>query len=416
MPEPAPTTPTRRGFLRLLAGAPALAAAPALGATGCGGPESTPEERAALERRRRREQERSGEGPLGELRFEGYRGLAELPWLELDGQGRLALADAGVPAGIDLHTHLGMSMLFAPDVDLSARPERVRYMLDCDAEPGGCELDLDRYMNQNFSPEGLSDLRWNALRQLTVGSPWAATQTIPALAEELERLGFEHATALPIAFGLPFGDELSERWLAALDGSPHAGRVLPGCSVHPSDPEKRARLRRYVRQGARILKLHPEMQRFRPDAAEAMEVYEECERLGLPVIFHAGRSGIEPEWLRPYALVRHLEAPAAEFPELPMVLGHGGALDWPDAIPLAARHANLSLGIASLGASAILEMVRELGPERLTFGSDWPFYPVASALAKVLVVGRERPDAVAPVLRENSLRVLEWGAERRAAA
>ena len=145
-------------------------------------------------------------------------------------------------------------------------------------------------------------------------------------------------------------------------------------------------------------------------------VYEACVDHDLPVIFHAGRSGIEPEGLRPYALLRHFEAPAAEFPQLPLVLGHGGALDWPEALPLARRRPNLRLGIASLGASAILELVRELGPERLTFGSDWPFYPVASALAKLLLVGRERPEAVEPILRTNPLRVLAWGAERRAAA
>ena len=56
------------------------------------------------------------------------------------------------------------------------------------------------------------------------------------------------------------------------------------------------------------------MMRFAPDDPEAMQIYAECERLGLPVIFHAGRSGIEPESIRPYALIRHYVPAIAAYP------------------------------------------------------------------------------------------------------
>jgi len=398
----------------MAAGTGALAA---LGGTSlaCGrGPESTDAERRALAERTRRERERSGDGPLGVLRFDGYRGLAELPWFTRDDAGHVVLAVDDLAAGIDLHTHLGMALGFAPHPDLHAGTDRVRYMLDCEGEPEACAspLDLDVYMNLNFTEEGLSRLRSGALRQFTTGSPKAATHTIPNLAAELDRMGFARAAVLPIAFGLPgagllgrerVGDDLPERWLAALAASPHRERFLPGASVHPRESDALPRLRRQVRAGARILKLHPEMQRFAPDAPEAMAIYAECQRIGLPVIFHAGRSGIEPESLRPYALLRHFEEPAAAFPELPLVLGHGGARDWPDAIEVARRHDNLFVGIASLGASAIREHLRRVGPERLVFGSDWPFYPLATSVAKLLLAVEGRMDAAEAVLRGNAL-------------
>lgn len=50
----------------------------------------------------------------------GYRGLAELPWFHLDAAGRLRCTDDSVPETIDLHCHLGMSVLFAPHVDLQS--------------------------------------------------------------------------------------------------------------------------------------------------------------------------------------------------------------------------------------------------------------------------------------------------------
>ena len=399
----------RREFLFRAAGAAGLC----LG-SGCRGEaDITPEEVALLEERTRDELARSGRGPLGPLRVRGYRGIAELPWFELDAAGQPILVADDVPRGIDLHTHLGIALGLAPETNLHAATPRVSYVLDCDGEPGGCDLDLDVYMNLNFSPEQLRSLRFGALRQFTIGNPQTATHTLPNLAAELDRAGFESAAVLPIAFGFPLGDELADRWLEALEVSPHASRFLPGASVHPRDTKCLSELRDQTRRGARLLKLHPEMQRFYPYDREVMEICAECERIGLPIIFHTGRSGIEPEWLRPYALPRHWEEMAASFPRLPIVLGHGGARDLPDAITLARRYPNLVLGIASLGASAIGELIDELSAERLVFGSDWPFYPVTTSLAKLLWATRDRPRDREPILRGNALRLLASVEPRR---
>ncbi len=401
----------RRDFLRSAVGGLGLCAG-----VGCGGePDITEAETASLEARTRAELERSGRGPLGPLRVRGYRGLAELPWFELDAKGRPRLAADDIPPGIDLHTHLGMALGLAPVLDLHAATPQVHYVLDCDGEMEGCDLDLDVYMNLNFTPAQLRGLRFAALRQFTIGNPAAATHTLPNLAAELDGAGFARAAVLPIAFGLPFGDNLAERWLEALTASPHTDRFLPGGSVHPRDPARLEKLRDQARRGARIVKLHPEMQRFYPYDPAAMEIYAECERIGLPVLFHAGRSGIEPEGIRPYALLRHLEEPAASFPRLPIILGHGGARDLPDAIPLARRYSNVHLGIASLGASAIARLIDALGPERIVFGSDWPFYPVNTSLAKLLWATRDRADAREPILRGNALRLFASVEARREA-
>ncbi len=79
-----------------------------------------PEDVANLERQRREEAEQSGKGPFGPQRYRGYRGLAELPWFELDDGGRLRCVDEAVPRAIDMHTHLGIALLFAPSLDLQA--------------------------------------------------------------------------------------------------------------------------------------------------------------------------------------------------------------------------------------------------------------------------------------------------------
>ncbi|MDX1648215.1 MAG: amidohydrolase family protein [Myxococcota bacterium] len=427
LPSPAPRDPGRRAFLGGLGALAAAAALPASGGAllGCG-PGGDEEDARRLEARIAAERARAGQGPLGERVFRGYRGLAELPEFALGADGRLRCVASGVDGAVDVHTHLGIAVLLAPGIDLTRRTERVRYFLDCDDPelPEPCRLDLDVYINDNFTRPMRRRLTIEQLRQAFLGSTFARTHTAANLVEELERMRFGHAAVLPIDLGLPFGDDTTFTWIEAIDAlegaqagagaDAGAPRLVPGASVHPRDPDKEAKLRRAASRGARIVKLHPEFQRFFPDAPEAMEVYALCEELGLPVIFHAGRSGIEPAQLRPYALLRHYEPAAAEFPELPFVFGHGGARDLPDAVGVARRRPNVWLGTSSLGVTVLGEAMEALGPERFVFGSDWPFYAVAAPLAKVLLLTRDDPAARRLVLRGNAERVLPRGTLRPA--
>jgi predicted TIM-barrel fold metal-dependent hydrolase len=398
-----PASIDRRSFLQALLGWAALG--PALGA--CAPErEHTREDTARLAEQRRREQERSGQGPYGRLRFRGYRGLAKLPYFELDDAGRLRVAVPDLPAAIDVHAHLGMSLLFAPSIDLLERTPRVRHFLDCDATNPGCELDLDVYVNANFDEPGLSRLRRELASQFLWGNDAARTHTLPNLVDEMDAMGIARAAILPIAFGLPFGDRLTERWMQAIETSGASDRLLPCASVHPRDELRLEKLRAYARRGARAIKLHPAGQRFFADESGAMELYAECERLGLPVIFHAGRAGIEPEAALAYNLMRHYVGAVESFPGVRFVLGHAGARDVAEAIPLARRHANVWLGCHGQGVTQLHELLEALGPGKLLFGSDWPWYHLGATLAKLLIVTEGDPAARFAVLRGNAEQVL----------
>jgi hypothetical protein len=400
--------PVRLSRRQLLAAGTLGAASLAL--PGCGNDDAperyTAEDIEKLARQRQTELARSGQGPFGPQRYAGYRGLSELPWFELDPDGELRCVADDLPPAIDIHCHLGMSMLLAPEIDLQARVPRVRHLLDCDATNPGCDLDLDVYINANFSEDDLWELRKGALAQLTWGSAAAATQTIPSLLAEMDAAQVGEALILPISFGLPFGDDLSERWMAAIDEAGADRRLLRGASVHPRDPDRIAKLERLAAAGARAVKLHPTMQRFYPDDPDVMDIYQACERLGLVVIFHAGRAGIEPEATHRYALPRHFEGAFSSFPKLDFVMGHAGARDTAEALPLALAYDNAWLGIHGQGVTTLAEMLEATGGERMLYGTDWPFYHLAATLAKVLIVTEGRPEQRDAVLRGNAERLL----------
>jgi predicted TIM-barrel fold metal-dependent hydrolase len=384
-----------------------LAAAPALLLPGCrDSTRYTEADTRTLEAQRKRELAQSGLGPHGAQRYVGYRGLADLPYFELDESGTLRCTVTDLPRVLDIHAHLGMSLLLAPQLDLLARSERVEHMLDCDAEDPGCPLDLDVYINANFRPSDLRSLQWNAIAQLSWGSRKAATHTIPNLIDEMDATCIAQAMILPIAFGLPFGDDLSERFMSAIERAGVGDRLLAGASVHASDPHAVEKLRRYALAGARMVKLHPAGARFFPDADEMFPIYRTCGELGLPVIFHGGRAGIEPEYAHQFTLIRHYEGAFRAFPEVQFVLGHAGARDVEDAIALAARYPNVCFGIHGQGVTMLGRLLDEVGPERLLFGSDWPFYHLAATLAKVLLVTEGRPDERYALLRGNAVRIL----------
>jgi predicted TIM-barrel fold metal-dependent hydrolase len=361
---------------------------------------------ARLARQWETERARSGRGPFGPQRYRGYRGLAELPWFEIDSAGQLRCVADDLPPAIDIHCHFGMSLFLAPEVDLQARTARVQHLLDCDAQEPGCELDLDVYINANFNEDDLWELRKGAVAQLLWGSAAARTQTIPNLLAEMDATQVGEALILPIAFGLPLGDDLCERWMAAIDEAGAGERLIRAASVHPRDQERVAKLERYAAAGARAVKLHPTMQRFYPDDPDVMEIYQACERLGLAVVFHAGRAGIEPESTHRYALPRHFEGALSSFPKVDFVLGHAGARDAAAALPLAIRHENAWLDIHGQGVTTLREMLDATGGERMLYGTDWPFYHLAATLAKVLIVTEGRPKERDALLRGNAERLL----------
>lgn len=393
----------RRGFLRSLAAVPAGLALP-----GCSsdtdGPRYTREDIELLANQRREEAARSGQGPFGRHVYPGYRGLAQLTWFDLDDRGHLVCTDDSIPEAIDVHAHLGMSVLFEPALDLQARSPRVKHLLDCDARTPGCPLDLDIYANGNFSDDALDALSRHTIAQALWGSDFAVTQTIPNLLDEMDAMRVAQAFILPIKLGLPFGDSQTRHWRDSIAAAGQGDRLVAGLSVYPGDDNAIAEMRGHAATGARLMKLHPTVQAFYPDHPDYLPLYEEAQDLGLVIFFHGGRAGIEPDSRMRYAMPRHYEAVLQQFPRLQVILGHAGARDNEAMLALALRHTNAWLGIHGQGITRLDAMIEQTGGERLLFGTDWPFYHIGMSLAKVLICTDtpQRDGVRRMILRENA--------------
>jgi predicted TIM-barrel fold metal-dependent hydrolase len=64
------------------------------------------------------------------------------------------------------------------------------------------------------------------------------------------------------------------------------------------------------------------------------------------------------------------------------------------------------LEIASQAPSSVRRIMERAPPDRIVFGTDWPWYHQSIGLAKVLIATWDRPALRRKVLWENTARLL----------
>ena len=329
-------------------------------------------------------------------RFESTLDLARLPWFEVEGGNRLVLTDPNIGPIIDMHTHLAMGFFRALQVDLRAETPTVAYYL-----PVTLPVDLDRYSNENLDKASRFAMKADVSVLGLTGVGMRTTHTAPNLVREMDALGISHSVILP--FDLPVGARNSD---AFLEGAPDFPRLVSFGSVHPFNRNIDARLDGQVARGAKGIKLHPNGQFLSPDHPKTVHLCGRCGAKGLPVLFHCGPVGIEPESARKRSDVARYERTIAENPDTTFILGHSGALQSKQALAFADQYPNTYFELSCLGLSDLRRVLDTVPPDRVLYGTDFPFYHQALTLARVLISTEGEHDLRRAVLHDNAARLL----------
>ena len=157
-------------------------------------------------------------------------------------------------------------------------------------------------------------------------------------------------------------------------------RLLPYGGVHPRfQAEIFGHIDDLLEMGIRCLKLHPPHQLF-PANAYTMgletlgAIYRRCEDRGLPVMVHTGTSVFPGARCR-YGNPMELDDVAVDFPDLVLIMAHGGRPLWMDeAFFILRRHRNVHLDVSGIPPLKLLEYfprLEEIG-DRVLWGTDWP--------------------------------------------
>ncbi len=157
-------------------------------------------------------------------------------------------------------------------------------------------------------------------------------------------------------------------------------RLLPYGGVHPrysKDPA--GDVDRLIDLGIRLLKIHPSHQVFPANAhTEGLEalgrIYRRCEQRGLPVMVHTGTS-IFPGARSKYGNPMELDDVAIDFPDLKIVMAHGGRPLWmAEAFFILRRHRTVRLDVSGIPPARLLQYFPRLAEiaDRVLWGTDWP--------------------------------------------
>jgi uncharacterized protein len=281
----------------------------------------------------------------------------------------------------------------------------------------------------------LVDAHVHVARLPTLSADWQAwVQTFGGAS--IERLYDADGVPIPEAVDEHFAAEGADHVLLFAEYSPKSTGIQPIEDVLPLVERNPARFRpvaninphlhypvaaelaRQVSLGAVACKVHPVHGGFDPADRMLYPAYAWAAERGLPVIVHCGTSTFSGS-ANAYGEPALLDPVLRDFPELTIVLAHGGRGWWYDqAAFLALMRPNVWLEVSGLPPQRLPDYyggsLRRLA-DRMIFGTDWPGVPGvqrnARALQKVLLEAGCSADQVAAAIGGNAARVFRLAAE-----
>ncbi len=335
---------------------------------------------------------------LEKIEIRTFNDLAKFPWFKFREDGKLIVdPEAGVPTVIDDHSHLGWSYFFGGVINHLDGSKPVKYFYEYDTPQD--------VMNEKEHPFPAESKMIEKDIYLIIFRcpPIARTQTAPHMLDEMDRYNVQNLCISPIE--VPFRSRHARQTFATC--SHFSDRLIPFAAVHPQTPSYEKRIRDMVAQGAKGFKYHPEFQFVAPDNKKTMRIFALLEELGLPVLCHSGFTGAEPGFMQKLAALPRYRVVFETFPKLNFILGHSGLKNIPEALAYAKEFPQVYLDLAGQPANMIKEIIKGADVNKILYGSDWPFYPMAVTLARTLLATEGNPEARQKILHDNAARLFK---------
>jgi len=159
----------------------------------------------------------------------------------------------------------------------------------------------------------------------------------------------------------------------------------------------------------RGITLSPANQDFHPTDSRAMRLYEEAEKLGMPILIHPMGQFSEQsklEFARPYLF----DEVARSFPKLRLVIAQLGHPWVDETICLLGKHNNVYADVSGLlgrpwqAYNALVSAHQSQVIDKLLFGSDFPYTVVPDCIEALYSINQFSQGTNLPVVPRESLR------------
>lgn len=208
--------------------------------------------------------------------------------------------------------------------------------------------------------------------------------TLSGLLAEMDRAGIDVAVIQPVSTKPTQVSGIND-WAASIASD----RIVPFGSMYPDLKAPAEEIVRMRGLGLRGFKMHPEYQRFSPDEDRMARVYEAARDNEMTILFHSGHDIAFPTALgTPEVFARVLDA----WPGLRLILAHlGGWQLWDDVRRYLVGRDDVWFDTAyTLGHmpdAEYLALVRDIGPERVLFGTDGPWTDMTAEIERTRGLG-----------------------------
>lgn len=341
-----------------------------------------------------------------------YRSFAELAqqerYLRLNEKGQLVIDCVTLTKVIDFHTH--MSNLFTwKHKDPANKGEPLAYP----TLPSVDKMDLSQpywtaFLENKY--KGIMAIPKFSANGLKILNDMVRGGTFDNCFEAMDANHIHKAVLLPIS------SAKDDRSLAALQAAEqHPDRFVAFCSVHPDDPQRQGKVRKYKNMGAKGFKLKIPDIELKKGTEPLLELMRECHEAGLPVLFHTG-ADIDADnpnvskTMKSLLRCTRTEIYGDLLAQLPddfiFIFGHSGIGEYKLVAEYLKKHPAAYAEVSCQSAESIRYLINEVGSERLLFGTDWPALPQALTLSRVLIATEDDQIARDNILYKNAERLL----------
>jgi len=221
--------------------------------------------------------------------------------------------------------------------------------------------------------------------------------------------GIAGSVLLPLAKGREDVSSLND-WILSV--SRENKELTAFGAVHPFMQNLEDELDRLADRGVKGVKMMPLLQEVYPDDPRCGRLFEGLIERNMILVSHAGRDPLDRQEIfgTPDRFARTIEC----YPDLRVVLAHlGGLRMWDDVrrylLP-AGGNVYFDTAYVSfyMGRKEMGELIRDIGPERVIFGSDYPWEEPGRAAEIIKGLGLSAREEQA-VLGKNAATLLDVG-------
>ncbi|MDJ1009280.1 MAG: amidohydrolase family protein [Paracoccaceae bacterium] len=188
----------------------------------------------------------------------------------------------------------------------------------------------------------------------------AETYSVEMMLKDMDAAGVD------MAVGCSLGQMIDNDYTASV-GNKYPDRIIPFGQVNARDIDAADQVRRdHDAHGFKGLKLHPVLHGYHiVDHGLLDPIYEACAERGIIVLFNA----LDDAFIHPLGI----EEISKHYPSVPTLIAHMGTV-WNvgEAILVAKRNDNIFLETSSTQLIEVQVAYRDLGPEKIIMGTDWP--------------------------------------------